>query len=247
MAGTFILAGDALEDERIVSEGEAALDALHDRMRDADGLLFHYIEPGTDAAPRVRGLLTDQAAYLRALLDAHEYTGEARFLARAKALVAPLRERFGAGDGGFYDHAALEETLGNLPIRERPMQDNASLAESFLRLHAIEHDDEYRRLAEETLRVYAKTYERAGLFAAAYARAVRRYIAPLVYVNIVGTAEETADLREAAHALPDPLLVVYTAPATDGTPAAYLCRGTVCAAPAHTSAELRDAFEALPV
>jgi uncharacterized protein YyaL (SSP411 family) len=247
MAAAFVLAGDALEDERLVADGAAALDALHERMRDADGLLFHFIEPQPDATPQVRGLLTDQAAYLRALLDAHEYTGEARFLERATALAAPLRERFGAGDGGFYDHAALEETLGNLPIRERPLQDNATIAECFLRLHAIEHDEAHRRAAEDTLRIFVKTYERAGLFAAAYARAVRRYIAPLAYVNIVGTPGETEELREAAHALPDPLLVVYTVGGKDGAPAAYLCRGTACAAPARTSAELRDAFEALPV
>ena len=131
-------------------------------------------------------------------------------------------------------------------MRERPLQDNAMLAECFLRLHAIDSSAGYRTIAEDALRVYAKTYDRAGLFAAAFARAVRRYLSPLAYVNIAGTAQETADLREAAHALPDPLLVVYTAGHADGSPAAYLCRGTVCAPPAHTSAELRDAFEALP-
>ena len=245
MAGAFVMAGDALEDERLLSDGEAALDALHERMRDDDGLLYHFIENAPDAQPQVRGLLADQAAYLRALLDAHEYAGSARFLERARALVKPLRERFGAADGGFYDHAAMEEGLGNLPIRDRPLPDNALLAECFLRLHAIDSNDEYRTIAEDTLRVYAKTFERAGLFAAPFARALRRYLSPLAYVNIVGAAADTAELREAAHALPDPLLVVHTIEQSDGTPAAYLCRGTVCAAPAHTTAELREAYEAL--
>jgi len=245
MAGTFVMAGDALEDERLISDGEAALDALHERMRDEDGLLYHFIEHEPGALPQVRGLLADQAAYLRALLDAHEYAGSTRFLERARALVKPLRERFGAPDGGFYDHAAIEEELGNLPIRERPLPDNALLAECFLRLHAIEGNDEYRTIAQDALRLYAKTYERAGLFAAPFARALRRYLSPLAYVNIVGAPAETAELREAAHALPDPLLVVHTIEQNDGAAAAYLCRGTVCAAPARTTAELREAYEAL--
>lgn len=247
MAGTFVMAGDALEDERLLAAGQAALDALHERMRDADGLLYHFIELSSNAAPQVQGLLTDQAAYLRALLDAHEYTGEPRFLDRARALIAPLRKRFGAADGGFYDHAAIETPLGNLPVRERPLPENALLAESFLRLHAFEGDAEFRTLAQDSLRLYAKTVERAGLFAAPFARALRRYLSPLAYVNIVGSVSETADLREAAHALPDPLLVVHTLDRQDGAPAAYMCRGTLCAAPAHTTAELREAFEALPV
>lgn len=244
MAGALIIAGYALEDERILDEGVAALDALHERLRDADGLLYHFIEPG--AAPQVRGLLTDQAAYLRALLDAHEFTGESRFLERARALLQPLRESFGASGGGFYDHAALEESIGALPVRERPLPDNALIADSLLRLHAIDPGAGYRELAENTLRVYARTYERAGIFAAPFARALRRYLSTPAYVTITGPLAQSSDLREAAHALPDPLLVVHS-DRVDEPVAAYLCRGTVCAPPAHNAAQLRDAYEVLAV
>ncbi|HEY9180767.1 MAG TPA: DUF255 domain-containing protein [Candidatus Baltobacteraceae bacterium] len=245
MAGTFVLAGYALEDDRLIGEGEAALDALHDRMRDDAGLLYHFIEPG--GAPQVRGLLADQAAYLRALVDAHEYTGVPRYLQRARELVHAVREHFAAQDGGFYDHAAIEEQIAALEQRDRPLPDNALLAESLLRLHAIDPDGGYRTLAEDALRVYAHTYDRAGIFAAPFARALRRYLSPPAYVTITGSPENTEVLREAAHALPDPLLVVHTKDGDGEAPAAYFCRGTVCAAPAHTAPELRDAFEALAV
>ncbi len=245
MAGAFVMAGDALEDERLAAEGEAALDALHDGMRDTPGLLYHFIEPGGE--PRVRGLLADQAAYLRALLDAHEYGGAPRFLERARRFAPLLREHFGADAGGYYDRAGFEETVGNLEIRDRPLPDNALVADSLLRLDALEGDARYRSSAEDALRLYGNTYERAGLFAAPFARALRRYLSPPAYVNIVGSVEATAELREAAHALPDPLLVVHTIE-RDGEPlAAYLCRGTVCAAPARTTAELREAYETLAV
>jgi uncharacterized protein len=245
MAAAFILAGVTLEDDRMIAQGEATLDALHEGMRDPDGLLFHFIEP--ESTPQVRGLLTDQAAYLRALLDAHEYTGSPRFLDRALSLVPVLRERFGAPDGGFYDHASLEKPLGALPVRDRPLPENTAIAESLLRLHAIDPDAGYRTIAEDTLRIFARTYERAGLFAAPFARVVRRYRSPLAYVTLAGSPDETAELREAAHALPDPLLVVHTTGHDGQAPMAVLCRGTTCASPARTPAELRDAFEALAV
>jgi uncharacterized protein YyaL (SSP411 family) len=250
MAGAFVIAGDALEDETITAQGIAALDALHEHMRDQTELLYHFIElrPSSEPAaanPQVRGLLADQAAYLRALLDAHEYAGEARFLQRAVDLQGAIERHFAAPHGGFYDHAAFEEALGNLPVRERPMPENAVLAEASLRLHALTGDAQYRGTAEDALRLYARTYERAGLFAAPFARAVRRYLAPLACVTISGSPAETADLREAAHALPDPLLAVHTVDDDERPVAAYLCRGTVCAAPARNAAELRDAFESL--
>jgi uncharacterized protein YyaL (SSP411 family) len=245
MGGTFIIAGEALEDERVSAQGAAALDALHEHMRDANDLLYHFIDPSARSGPQVRGLLADQAAYLRALLDAHEYLGEVRFLERAVELQRLIRKYFGAPQGGFYDHASFEHALGNLPIRERPLPENALLAECFLRLRALTGEAEYRDVAEETLRVYARSYERAGLFAASFARAVRRYLAPVSYVNLHGSPAETADLREAAHALPDPLIAVHTMDQEERPVAAYLCRGSVCAAPAKNAAELRGAFESL--
>ncbi len=139
----------------------------------------------------------------------------------------------------------MEEPLGNLDLRDRPLPDNSTIAECLLRLDAMDASKGYRVTAEDTLRIYARTYERAGIFASAFARAVRRYLAPPARVGIHGTAAETADLREAAHALPDPLIVVHTVDRGNGAPAAYFCRGTVCAAPARTTAELRDAYEGL--
>ncbi len=221
MAGTFVSAGDVLEDDRIVAEGLATLDALHERMRDDEGLLYHFIEPG--GAPQVRGLLTDQAAYFRALLDAHEYTGERRFLERAQGLAAVIEQRFGAPDGGFYDHASVEEPLGNLSLRDRPLADNSLLAECLMRLSILEGEPRYREIAANTLSLYVPTYESSGVFAASYARSVRRFLSPETSVVLLGSAGETAALREAAHALPSPLTAVRTIDVEDGN--ALLKRG----------------------
>jgi uncharacterized protein YyaL (SSP411 family) len=253
MAGTFMLAGEALDDERLLREGEATLDALHDRMRDDDGLLYHFAEMNGPA--QVRGLLTDQAAYLRALLDAHEFGGSPRFLERARNLAVVLERFFKAEDAGFYDHAAIEQSLGTLDVRDRPLPDNAILAESFLRLAELDEQPHYRELAEGTLTVFAKTYGRASTFAAPYGRALRRYLTRPTTVVLVGSPKTTEELREGAHALPEPLITVRTIAKTETRvlesrgfdpelqPVAYVCAGTACGAPARTVAELRDSYE----
>ncbi len=257
MAGAFALAGAALEDDDVLRESEATLDALHDRMRDEDGLLYHFIEPG--GAPHVRGLLADQSAYLRALLDAHDCGGQPRFLQRALDLADAIERRFASPQGGFYDHAGVEEQLGNLAVRQRPLADNSLLADSFLRLAALDNDDRRHAAAEQTLQVYASNYGSMHMFAAPFARALRRYFSAAPSVVLVGTAEQTGELREAARALPNPLITVCTIDPSDTkalqergmdatiAPVAYLCRGNVCGAPARTTAELRTAYEQLAV
>ena len=254
MAGAFAFAGAALEDDGVMGESQAALDALHEHMRDRNGLLYHYLEPG--GTPQVRGLLTDQVAYLRALLDAHETSGEPRFFTRARELAAAIDGAFASPNGGYYDHAGTEEQLGNLAVRQRPLADNSLLAENFLRLAALNGDEQKRTAAERTLQVFAANYGGMRMFAAPFARALRRFFGAAASVVLVGDPEQTSDLREAARALPDPLLTVRTIAPDDVqalrdrgmdpklAPAAYLCRGNVCSAPATTVADLRDAFEA---
>ncbi len=255
MAGTFALAAAALDDDDLLHEAEATLDELHDRMRDDDGLLFHYIEPG--GKPHVRGLLADQSAYLRALLDAHECGGAPRFFSRARDLANAIERHFGSPNGGFYDHAGVEEELGDLAVRQRPLADNSLLADSFLRLSVLDSDERLRGVAERTLQLYASNYGSMRMFAAPYARALRRYFSAAPSAVLVGTPEQTADLREAARALQDPLIVVRTIDSTDAkelqqrgmdpahAPVGYLCRGNACGAPANNTAELRTAFEQL--
>ncbi len=255
MAGAFALAAAATEDDDVLRESEATLDALHDRMRDEDGLLYHFIEPA--GAPQVRGLLADQSAYLRALLDAHECGGEPRFLQRARDLAGAIEGHFDSRSGGFYDHAGVEEQLGNLAVRQRPLGDNSLLADSFLRLAARDNDGRCRAVAQRTLQLYASNYGSMRMFAAPFARALRRYFNGGASVVLVGAPALTADLREAARALPDPLITVRTIDPEETlelqqrglqpalAPVAYLCRRNVCSAPARTTAELRTAYEQL--
>ncbi|MBV9149758.1 MAG: thioredoxin domain-containing protein [Candidatus Eremiobacteraeota bacterium] len=261
LASALLSVAVALDDDTVGDTAAAVVTALHDRMRDADGLLYHFLPPG--GTPQTRGLLTDQTAYLRALIDAYEYSGEAAFLSGARDLIDALDGRFPHSDGPYDDHAALEEPLGNLIFTDRPLQENAIIADSLLRLAALTSSQIYREKAEAVLRAYARTYGQAGSFAAGYARAVRRYLTPPPTLNIVARESDETSLRMTALRLNEPLLSIATLDPSDraaleergydanAVPAAYFCRGTVCAPPAHDAAELRRLIErtneAIPV
>ena len=251
LAGSLLFASRALDDDALQERALRTLDNVAERLTDANGLLYHVAAPGE--APAVRGLLTDQVAYLRALLDAHETAGEPRFLDRAVSMASQIVERFEAEDGGFYDRVALESTLGRLDLPDRPIGDNGILAESLLRLSALAGDERWRSHAERTLLLYARTYASAGSFAAPYARALRRFLAPEIVVRVVATPDAGADFREAAARLPSPFVNVRTLrpPQAESAglpsspaPAAYVCRGTVCGEPVTAAAALRTAYDA---
>ncbi|MGZ3498222.1 MAG: thioredoxin domain-containing protein [Vulcanimicrobiaceae bacterium] len=255
LAGALCAVAHALDDDPLQVHALTTLDTLHARLRDDDGLLYHVLD--SSGTVQIRGLLVDQSAYLRALLDAHEFSGEPRFLDRAREIAQAVERRHAAPGGGYYDHASLEGELGNLRFKDRPLRENASIADSLLRLSVLDDDDRYRERAERTLLVFAKTFEHAGTFAAAYGRTLERYFTPPASVVIVATPQAGAALREEAHGLPNPLVVVRTISPSETsalerrhydpavTPVAYACVGTVCAPPAHDPEALAAAFETL--
>jgi uncharacterized protein len=240
LAGAFAWCGMALDDRSLIAQSLETLDAMHERLRDEDGLLYHVAATGV--APRIRGLLADQVAYVRALLDAYEISGEARMLERARVHADATLAAFGAPDGGFYDRAG-RETLGRLELPDRPIGDNGVMAENLLRLSALLHEPRDRELAEQTLRLYAKTFARAGSFSAAYARALARYVAPEVTVRVSGPLAAEYELRRAARQLPSPFVAVSSEP--EGQSAAYLCLRTACAAPVSRPEQLASAYASL--
>ena len=243
LASSFFSLAHALDDDDLRTEAVAMLDALDRDFLDDDGLYYHFRAEGS-TEPQVRGLLTDQAAVLRASLDAHAATGEMRFLQRADALAERVHAAFGANDGGYYDHASFEAVIGALEFADRPLAESSNIADSFLRLHAITQRGEHRDRALRALQVYTQTYHRAGTFAAPYARAILRYLLPVVTVRLTGAPDEGQELRDAAHRLPDPLVTVYADEPTAEVQA-FVCRESVCAAPVRSATAMRAAYDSL--
>ncbi|HET6276106.1 MAG TPA: DUF255 domain-containing protein [Candidatus Cybelea sp.] len=250
LAGAECLVARALDDDALLHEALQTLDAVDRRLVGNDGLLYHVLAP--DCEPEVRGLLVDHAAYLRALLDAHEISGEARFLDRARRAAEVTIERFEAPGGGFYDRLVGEEALGRLALADRPIGENGLMADALLRLAALTGDSTFRERAKATLRLFVQTAHAAGPFAATYARALCRFLRPDLSVRIVGDARATDGFREAALRLPAPFAAIRTLSPKEaadlrmpGEPAAYICITGTCGAPVRDPAGLREAYDAI--
>jgi uncharacterized protein len=251
LAGAQCLAARALDDDAALDEALRTLDNVHTTLTGDDGLLYHVLAPG--GAPEVRGLLADHVAYVRALLDAHEISGETRFLHRARAVADAVIAHFEADGGGYYDRLRGDEDLGRLALRDRPIVDNGLFADALLRLSALTGEAGYRERAANVLRLYSSASQGAGPFAATYARALRRYLATELSVRIVGAPSATDAFREAALRLPSPNVAIRTlAPAQaaelqlpEDRNAAYVCVTGTCGAPVRDASALRAAYDAL--
>jgi uncharacterized protein YyaL (SSP411 family) len=195
-ASALFLAGDVLErpecTEQAVRTLEFVLDAL---CEPRDGVLHYW-----DGVAHLPGLLTDQAYVLRALLDAAEHTGRARYVAAAEALARKTCEQLWSHEGGFWDTRHDPGARGSLRRRERSLADNARMAEALLRLSCITHEPRWRELARETLESFAGEFKRQGHAMSLYARAASLLMHPPVHVAIVGAPErdDTRALQRAA-------------------------------------------------
>jgi uncharacterized protein len=250
LAGAQCLAARALDDDALLSEALETLDNVHRRLVGENGLLFHVLVPG--GRPEIGGLLVDHVAYLRALLDAHEISGQRRFLDRAQLTAATIATNFSDSGGAFDDRLQDGNAFGRLSLRERPIVENGLLAEALLRLGTLTEEAGYRDRAAAVLRYFAPVARGAGSFAAAYARALRRYLLPELSVRIVGDAATTDEFREVALRLPRPFTAIRTLSPEEAAklsmpaePAAYVCVTGSCGAPVHDPSELRDAYDAL--
>jgi uncharacterized protein YyaL (SSP411 family) len=204
-------------------------DALHFALRSLDRLLSEgwnnerglkhvivYSDPQAEHRDTA-GVLDDYAFTVIACLDAYEATSALSYFRFARSIADVMIARFfDSGSGGFFDVpdagpgklTGERSALGILGTRRKPFQDsptpagNPAAAISLLRLHAYTNESSYRKLAEQTLEVFAGGAEKYGMFAATYALAVTHFTQPHTQVVIVGQDDVAEQLcRDALHPL----------------------------------------------
>jgi len=254
-ASAYLEASWTLDRPELAEAALAALDFLWRECREPEsGAMFRY----HDGAPHVPGLLGDQAHTARALLDAHEVSGDSTHLNRAEALARLLLDRFADRQGdsppaGFFDVWDRGDGLGRLAERQKSIQDNGACAEVFTRLRHLTRDEAYGEAARATLEAFAPSYHALGYFAG-YARQVDLLLNPPAAVNVVGGIESARALHRAALSLDVPFRIVQLLdPERDAArlealflpprpaPAAYVCLGTMCSAPVTEPSALAEA------
>ncbi|MFM1874006.1 MAG: hypothetical protein RL398_3428 [Planctomycetota bacterium] len=234
-ASSLFKAAAVLDEPRLAAIAERTVRFLVDQLYDGRDV-FHYWD-GTYHLP---GLLVDQAHLVRALIDASQYTGDADLLLPAEAIAERAIARHKAPSGGFYDILPTASQSGSMARRNRSILDNATMAESLVRLSYLSRRPEFYDEALQALEAFADGYKEYGYYVAGYGRAVDLVFYEPLFVTIVGTrdAEATLALRRAALSVyvpsrivqtldpqRDPILLGRSGLPTDRVPAVYFSVG----------------------
>lgn len=253
-----IAAGIAFDRRDWTELGLRAVDFLAAHMRAGEAGMYH----AWDGGAQFLGLLGDQAHSMLAFLHAYEVSGLEGYLDAARALARALQRDWREPGRGFWDTAAGHDDTALLAEPLMPVAENVAVAEAFLWLGRLTHDERHLQVALETLSGFANGLEARGLAIADFARVVDRLLSAEPEFKIVaewpsGEPDRIADplLREALRlplaartvqrlSLPqDDLLMRQLDLPLDRTRVAYVCVGSVCSAPVTQPEALLPAVE----
>ncbi|MEV4234874.1 MULTISPECIES: thioredoxin domain-containing protein [unclassified Nocardia] len=206
------------------------------------------------------GVLEDYAWLVTGLLALHQATGELDWLEHAQRLLDKAIQHFAdaAAPGSWFDTADDAETLvarPRDPIDGATPAGASALAEALLTAAATSAPEpalRYRELADRTLQrgavVLARAARSAGQWLTVAEAALR---GPLqVAIALPDTSTAATELIATARTEAPGGTVIIAAPANsvplladrspvNGTPSAYVCRGSVCDLPVTTPPDLR--------
>ena len=215
-----------------------------------DGRMCHYY----DGEPRLPGILSDQVYFAQALVDAYQTVGKRKHLEDAMTLVGFIVDQLrDVIDGGFYfqlfDPSAKAEPLE----RHKPFDENVAAAKLLIQLHYLTGYENYRTLAERTLKAIAFPQLTDSIVGVGFACALDLHTSHPVHIVLVGDRDsrETQDMLETSlHAYEprklvqvldpneDPLTIGEVTYEAEERPMAYVCVRNVCRPPVAGSENL---------
>lgn len=187
-------------------------------------ILCHYFKE----SPEVPGLLTDAVYLGQALLDSFQLTQEKDYLTRAVNLGQYIKKSYADLEGGgFFDTIKDGLGLGYLATPIKPLELNAVAVLFFLGLYSLTDEEEYRRLAENTILAFKPSIAHYSFLAAKYFLAVQRYLTPLMSLTVQGG---DARLWEESHRVFYPWKVIRHTDLDEDKviPAILVCLGNIC-------------------
>jgi uncharacterized protein len=250
LISSFLLACTVLGNEETGRYALKTLDRILSFGKEGS-LPFHYVREGD--GPMLKGFLIDYATLINSLIDAYEFTGKPSYSETALKIANECIESLNDKDQhGFYDIPSSDSNLGELKTRDKPIDENSSIATALLRLSWITGESHFSTIAGKTLDLFIQDYERYGLGASIYALAVDSYLSGPIGITIVGTpkSKEFAQLKTKSLKIYSARRYVsYLNPSRDSeriaalgydgsTPAAYVCVGKTCGPPIHDPALL---------
>jgi len=252
----YLLAGFVLKRPELSKFATQALDNLLETNLKENDLLSHY---NREDAPI--GLLVDHALVIQALLDAYEYTGTRKYLETASRLSKHLLTNLqDAKDGGFYDIPETGSDVGELRIRDKPMDENSLAAIALVRLSHITSDNLMAEAAGRALKLYTVDFERYGIMASSYALGLDMFLNGPVGISIVGLLkgkdfekfkQESLNVYDARRSIlyldrqKDSKRVKELGYESAIVAEAYVCVGKVCGPPLKQPEQIRESVKSL--
>jgi hypothetical protein len=244
MISSFLEASFVLGDASIGEFGLKSLNRLMTITYDADKGMYHYHD---GEKPHLLNQLADQAQTAKTLCYAYEVSGESKFVQQAERLVEVAGNRLRDQEhGGFFDTLVDSKAPGFLSKPAKPLEENSVTAYTLIKLYHLTEKEDYRRMAEETLKRFVELFPQFGLMASEYAMAVDKLLHEAIAIRIIGSLEkpQTRSLLAEAHRIYEPRKTIQVLspdrdvehikrlgyPITDQA-TAYVCLGRLCTAP----------------
>jgi uncharacterized protein YyaL (SSP411 family) len=245
----------------LVDAAGVAADLLRD-VHWADGRLLRTSRDGRGG--RNAGVLEDYGDVAEGLLTLFGVTGDPRRFGGSEAILDVVLERFGDGEGAYFDTADDAEVLVRRPqdLTDGPAPaGNAAVAGALLTFAAVTGSARHREAAEAVLARCAPLVAHHSRFVGWACAVGEAAVAGPVEVAVVGAPDDpaTTDLLRAALRAPTSGLVLARGDGTGsmddgvghqlppllegrvlvgGRPAAYVCRHFACEAPVTDPAAL---------
>ena len=260
MIGALADASRALDAPEMLAAAQRAFAFVESKLVTAEGRVLRLVKDDVVKGP---GFLDDHAYVADAALDLYEATGDPRYVARARAIADALLRHF----GGFYftpDDGEALITRAKDPWDHAVPSGQAIACRVLLRLGALA-EERYLEPARAELERLAGAALDNPMGIAQSVCLLDRLVRGSVDVVVVGRGVREdprahALVREVSRAWLgarnvawlDPsddasraacaALAEGKTPASDGSPAAYVCRGRTCSLPLTTPESLREAL-----
>lgn len=254
---SFLLASVVLDKPDLAKLALKTLDRILIEASTDQGVRHYWEDPGSD----LKGLLVDSAWLIHALLDAYEHTGKWSYVKKASEVADIIfKTLYDKEGGGFFDIPQSASDVGELRVRDKPLDENSVMASAMLRLSWVTGDETYADAARKTLETFLEDYEKHGMMAAAYAISLDLYLNGPIQISLVGPQRgkgfgefksQALKLYSARRSL------LYLDPSKDldrikklgydgaGATRAYVCIGKVCGPPLKEAALLNESLSNL--
>ncbi len=248
----FAKASEVLGDNSYLDVAVKVADFQLEKMRGADGTLFHRYARGERA---VEGFLDDYAFLTWGLIEVYEASFDEKYLKAAVELTESMLARFWDDEnGGFF---FTPKNAADVLVRRKEVYDgalpsgNSVALLNLMRLSRLSDNPAYEEKAARLTRVFAADVKGSPAAHTFFLIGVDFIAGPAHNVIIVGEKdqESTLNLLKALRRLYVPTMVVslkaldragFGYEAIDGKATAYVCRGQMCLPPTNSAEKMQE-------